>query len=440
LIVSSPQEDLDYGWIFSEMCKSVGLDPNFAPPHIYKEPNFDEIKIDKKEDKELDDENTNEDQVVEIWDSGYELKELTFYKKILSEKWTIKDYPKLAEWLAEVDSGLDVVQKSAMEEIYSVPMVRRNENELAIMSIPQAIITNAKLVRGLQVRAMLRVGSGEIDKAWNDLFASIQLQHKLTNKGIQVFDNRSDNIKLQIIKTFAESASKCTPEQLNKAIADLESIPQNTNRENLLLTIQYILLDMFSVAGDSKQFVESISGQTIDSPASEQLKNMAGLMELCGFNWNIVAKRLNESATSHKTTINDTDTEKILNTTANNAKQEIDKFAHSLSAKIKHKMSNLFTVTGRSEVTGILVGDAVTEFEKYIFKQILNNEVRYRLLQTAFAIELYKSENKQYPESLDQLKLNPPKISALKTNYKITDKGYKISIGNIELEITPDTQ
>lgn len=441
LIINNKQNEFNNDWIFSEMCKSVELDPNFTPAHIYKEPNFYEIKIAKKE-KNNDNENEKNEEVDATQDNEYGWQELVIYKNVLSEKWNIKEYPELEEWLESVNSGLDVVQKAAMKEIYVVPMVRRSEKELAIMSItPQVIVANRQLAHGLEVRSILHTGNKEFDKAWKDLLASIHLRRNLINKGIYIFDKIdpiTDQLKLQLIKTFAESSSKWKPEQLNKAITELDSIPQSTKREDLLLITQYIFLDVFSLAGDPKQFVESISGQSLGTATNEGLQNMVYLLELFGFNWNIVAKKLNESTAIHKKTITDENTEQILNTT-NNTTLEIDGFTKNLTEKMQQKMSNVFTVAGRSEMLGFIVGEFVPALEKHIFKQVLNDEVRCRLLQTAFAIELYKSENKKYPESLDQLKLNPPKMPALKTNYKITDKGYKISIGDIELEITPNT-
>ncbi|MDR2641574.1 MAG: hypothetical protein LBC74_02145 [Planctomycetaceae bacterium] len=439
LITNSKQEELSYGWIFPELCKSIGLDPNLKPTHIYKEPDFTKIKPANKEINKQN-EKEKENDVAEIQENKQDSSEITVFKNILSKNWSINEYPKLKEWLEKVDSGLDVVQKAAMEEIYFVPMVRRNEKELAVMSIPSTIRGNAKLLQGLQVRSMLRIGEGEFGKAWDDMIASIHLKLNLINKGIHIFDNRSDQTRLQIIKTIAKSSSNWTPEQINKAISDLESIPPSPKREDVLLIVQFILLDVFSTAGDSKQFVESISGQTLDShPTSEQLNNLTNLMELCGFNWNIAAKKLNEAAEIHKKTINDTDTEKILNATGKNIKQELDEFSQRLSVQIHDQMANIITVSGRSEIAGFVVGEFVPILEKYIFKQTLNDEIHHRLLQTTFSIERYKSEHKKYPKSLDQLKLPPPAVTAIKTDYKTTDKGYKISICDTELEITPNT-
>ncbi|MDR1052573.1 MAG: hypothetical protein LBL39_00195, partial [Planctomycetaceae bacterium] len=273
LVVASKQDELSRGWIFAELCKGVGLDPKFTPAHTYKEPDFAGIIIKENANGNGNgNDNNNGDEDV-IPDNNRELNELAIFQNVLSKDWTIKEYPKLEEWLELVGSGLDVVQKAALEEVYFVPLVRRNENELAIVSIAPAVIsTNRNLVHGLQVRSMLRIGEKEFDKAWDDLIASFHLRRKLINKGIQLFDNESDMLKLQVIKTVAESSSNWNIEQLDKAITSLDSIPPYPKREDLLLITQYILLDTFSVAGNSKQFVESITSQSIDShPASEQM-------------------------------------------------------------------------------------------------------------------------------------------------------------------------
>ncbi|MDR1485700.1 MAG: hypothetical protein LBT09_12875 [Planctomycetaceae bacterium] len=433
LIADGKQNELNHGWIFSELCKSFGLDPNFVPPHTYKEPKLAEFIPHKNKN-----ENENEEDEVEaVLDNEYEL---TVFKKVLSKNWSIKEYPNLEEWLGKVDSGLDVVQKAAMEEFYFIPMVRRNENELAAMPILPVVVANEKLAYGLQVRSMLRIGEGKFGKAWDDLLASIRLQRNFIGKGIYAVNPRSDQVKLQIVKTVAESSSRWTPEQLTKAVADLETIPPNPKREDLLLVVQYILLDAFSMAGNSQQFVESISGQPIEShPTGKELKGLVSLMQLCGFNWNKVAKKFNEAVANHKKTINDADAEKILNLTNKDMKFEFDKFADKLSDQLQHKIADMFSVSGRSEIVGFIAGEYVPVLERYIFKQTINDEIHCRLLQTVFAIEKYKSEHKKYPDSLDQLKLNPPKISAITTIYEPTNKGYKISISDVELEIKPNT-
>ncbi|MDR1480809.1 MAG: hypothetical protein LBJ00_17930 [Planctomycetaceae bacterium] len=430
LVAASRQDELGHGWIFTEMCKSVDLDPQFTPAHVYKEPEFN-IILDKEKSN-----GNGEDDIIP--DNKYESNELIIYQKVLSKDWSIKEHPKLAEWLESVGSGLDVVQKAALEEVYFIPLVRRNENDLAIVSIaPHVVSANRNLIHGLQVRSMLRIGEGEYTKAWDDLLASFHLRRKLINRGIQLFGDEPDQIKLQVIKTVVESSAKWESEQLDNAIANLKTIPQYPKREDLLLITQYLLLDIFSMAGDSKQFVESISGQSVDSHAAskQMMKSMISLMDLCGFDWNIVAKHLNEAIEAHKKSIGETGTEKILNAPSKDIKHGLDEFTGRLSVQIQNKIIEMFTVSGRSEFVGFVIGEFVPVLERHVFKQTLNDEIRHRLLLTALTISKYERENKKYPESLDQLKLEPPRIPAMKTNYEITDKGYKISIGDMELEI-----
>ncbi|MDR2170812.1 MAG: hypothetical protein LBP59_11770 [Planctomycetaceae bacterium] len=437
IFANNNQQELNHSWAFEEMCKSLELDPNFTPKHIYAPPPINIALINNIAIQNNKDENNKNKPNI-----GQEsIDEITIFKKVLSKNWNIKEYPELEEWRDKVDSGLDVVQQAAMKELYSIPMIRRNEKELVIIAIsPPAIITHNKLIQGLQVRAMLNIGEGNFDKTWKDTLAAIRLKHNLINKGIHIFDQRSEQIKLQIIKTLAESSTKWTAEQRKKAIADLNSIPPKPKREEVLLIAQYKILDVLSTAGNSKQFIEAISGQSLEShPANEQLTNLAGLMELCGFNWNIIAKNLNEGIANYKKTINENDTEKILNANNENAKLELEleKIQDKLTMQIQHKMANMFTVSGRSEIIGFILGETLPILENYIFKQTLTDEVHYRLLQTAIAIEQYNAEHNKYPESINKLKFNPIILPELKTDYKITDKGYKISIGNIELEITP---
>ncbi|MDR2762628.1 MAG: hypothetical protein LBB88_08520 [Planctomycetaceae bacterium] len=437
LFVKNTQEDIDHGWIFAELCKKIELDPNFTPSHIYEKPDFYADLLGKINEKD------GVDEIKEVYkDKGegtqlfdeYENAESNIFKNVLSKNWSIKKYPKLEEWLNKVNSGLDIVQKATTEEHYFIPMIQRNENELAILALsPPVIAAHQNLTHGLQVRSMLLIGEGNFSKAWDNMIASFRLQRRLENKGIKLFDNKAKQVASQITITLAESSSNWTPEQLNKAIADLESIPPSPKREELLLVAQYTLLDIFSMAGNPQQLVESVSGRSINShQTGEQLEGLVNLLKIVGFNWNIVAKKLNESIATHQKTINDSDTEKILNTKDKETQLEMEKFINESVIKLQHKLHTMITVAGRSEIVGFVLGEIIPALEKHIFKQSLNDEVRYRFLQTIFTIELYKLENQKYPESTEQLKLNPPKISAIKTNYKLTDKGYKISIGELE--------
>ncbi|MDR2344677.1 MAG: hypothetical protein LBE18_01285 [Planctomycetaceae bacterium] len=427
LFINNSQEALNYDWIFNEICKAVELDPNFTPENVYKEPNLSVFL------NGLNENNAEKESSIK------ELK-LTIFDELLTKNWSIQNYPEIEEWLNKVNPGLDVVQKAAMEESYFIPMIRRNEQELALVSLsPPIINANAKLIHGLQIRSILQIGERNFDKAWDDILASFHLQRKLINKGIHLFNyNIPTEIKLQIIKTIAQSSSNWTPEQLNKAINDLQSIPQAPKREDLLLTAQYTVLDAFAMTNNTEQFVESIA--SLSFAARTQLDSLINIMKLFGFNWNIAAKKMNEAVTIYKKTINDEkNTEKLLNPATIDAQLDIQKFSQKLSIDLHNKMINVITVSGRSEVAGYIIGEIVPFTEKYIFKQTLNDEIYYRLLQTAFAIELYKSEHKKYPDSIDQLKLNPPRITAIKTNYKLTDKGYKISISGVELEFITNT-
>lgn len=98
--------------------------------------------------------------------------------------WTAKDYPTLAAWLKANEKPLALVVEATKRPRYFNPLVSRRDNGEP-SSLMRCLIPGVQkcrsLATALTARAMLRLGEGKYDAAWEDLMACHRLGRHLTH-------------------------------------------------------------------------------------------------------------------------------------------------------------------------------------------------------------------------------------------------------------------
>ncbi|MDR1925996.1 MAG: hypothetical protein LBQ66_16630, partial [Planctomycetaceae bacterium] len=263
---------INQDWIYDEICKQLELDPNQLPTHVYEAPKFEYREIDTKklqaeieklkaeiENKKSENdykEKKNEIErkqkaLDEVVNSQYDLS------KLEREPWSLQEYPKMQLWLDKVDDGLDIVQKAAMHDVFFVPMTRKSDQAITVTAINIPLIEQLQpLVRGLRTRGMLWIGEGDYQKAWNDILAAMRLERQLIHP--QFSDDIPDETKQITINNIAKYSQNWSTELLNKAIADLDNLPEPKKRDELLTVVQFLTIDIFAEAHDASKLLEKL--------------------------------------------------------------------------------------------------------------------------------------------------------------------------------------
>ncbi len=127
-------------------------------------------------------------------DSVLEIDEIKdkFLGPTIMRPWSAKDYRELALWLGWNEKPLGLMVEASKRTQYFSPYVvkKKSEKDFGLMSA--RIITARSAANALVSRAMVRVGQGSDDEAWQDLLACHRLA-RLTGRGGQVNEAVSGN-------------------------------------------------------------------------------------------------------------------------------------------------------------------------------------------------------------------------------------------------------
>ncbi len=91
------------------------------------------------------------------------------------QPWTANEFPNIASWLQSIEKPLKCVVEASRRPEYYCPLFS-NETPPCLASAFFAGLTDCRAaIAALHTRAMLRIGNGEMDAAWQDLLACHRL-------------------------------------------------------------------------------------------------------------------------------------------------------------------------------------------------------------------------------------------------------------------------
>jgi hypothetical protein len=144
--------------------------------------------------------------------------------------WTAKDYPHLAGWLKAIEKPLALVVEGTKRSHYYAPLVAYRGPDgpgpLFAALVPGAQRCRS-LARTLCMRAMLHLGEGRPEEAWQDLLACHRLARHVGH-GATLIDGlvgfAIDLTASGADVTFVAHAKR-TPQQLRECLRDLQRLP-----------------------------------------------------------------------------------------------------------------------------------------------------------------------------------------------------------------------
>ena len=341
------------------------------------------------------------------------------------------------------DKNLDSVQAAVAKPHYFIPLVRQSEKDLMVASLPNynsVFSFYGNLFEALLKRSKNRFDGGEnVTAAWKDTLASLRLFRFVAANGLGVSERDSKQHKLlalhdsEVVKTLP----KWTSEQLHQAIKDLESLPNWQDWQRTLTMIQYYLLDLLSATNDWENLVDVLGN---GMPPNER-QVWAGMFQLIAFDWNLVAKELNREIKAYGELLekaeggNRDEQFDLLDLRPMDVAVEMNE--EELTALLEDAIRTtgdfpLFT-SGRSKLAGFIAGNLVKKVMGELFRLQLMEESRCQALRLAMALELYHREHQNYPDSLDELGLQPMPEN-MSFQYQKQEAGYRLQNRVFELE------
>jgi len=337
------------------------------------------------------------------------------------------------------NAGLDAIQAAAAQPHYFIPMVRQNERDLVIASQLLGVYAfHRAATSALQQRAMSRFDSEDTAGAWKDILTTIRLFRSVTvNRawsGIMRTSGRPDReeeLLLTSVADVVDTLPKWEVEQLTQAIKDLESLPNWQDRQTTLTIMQFAVLDALSIADDLPELVRRLTGNKL----SDDLLMLQAL-DAIGFDMNLLAKELNSHVKRYEEDLkqsaqSDLDKQFELlrmrgaDEPRNRAMNE-EETRRMLEDHFRANPSlNPFFASGRSHLFGVIAGEIVTDAAGEMYRLQIMEESRCQALRWALALERYYRQEQKYPDSLEELGVQPMTPN-MYLEYETRGAGYRI--------------
>jgi hypothetical protein len=212
--------------------------------------------------------------------------------------WSAKENPQMAGWLAINEKPLALVFEGTKRSHYFSPSVpRKSEKRSAgLITVPLPGVQKSRWVaEALAARAMLRLGQGKYDQAWQDLLACHRLG-RLVGRGATLIEGlvglAIDGLAGVGDISFLNRVKEDT-KRLQDCLHDLQSLPplpviaDKVNIAERFVFLDTVMkLDRFGIP-----YMESLSGKPAEE--SNPLRNLMGDLMLQGIDWDPALRNIN---------------------------------------------------------------------------------------------------------------------------------------------------
>jgi hypothetical protein len=335
------------------------------------------------------------------WDAFYDQQ-----SRAGQRPWVAKDCPRVAAWLKVNEKPLAVAVEATRRPAYFNPLIaqRTEKGRGGLMS---ALLPGVQMCRelasALTARALLRVGDGKFDEAWQDLLACHRLA-RLVGRGATLIEALV-GMALEGVASNADLAylerAKLTPAQVRDRLKDLQGLPPLPPlADKVALAERFVYLEsvqMFRRGGPG--MVEVLAdGRPARKPDPKELRAMA-LIDWApalrnGNRWYdrlAAALRLEDRARRQK------ELDRI----------EADLRALKAAAARSADLARLGLWKGSPDKIGKVIGDVLISLLMPAVRKVQDAHDRteqvQRNLRVAFALGAYQREHGRYPAKLEDL-------------------------------------
>jgi hypothetical protein len=357
--------------------------------------------------------------------------------RITQRPWTDKDYPRLAAWLNANGKPLALAIEATRRTHYFNPLVP-TKNDKGSSGLIGALLPSVQKCRELATalagRAMLRVGEGKTDEAWQDLLACHRLG-RLASQGGTLIEGlvgiAIDNLAFRADLAFLERA-KPDAKAIRGYLADLQKLPALAPiADKVDLTERFAFLDVVMLVDrHGIKYLEALSGG--NTSGGEELLGNAVLQ---GIDWDPALKKANKWYDRLVLAMRVKDRAR-----RQMRLNDLEKELKETRAKLTEAGGLAKLVLGGSEGKGNVVGDVLITLMIPAVQKVQQAWDRTQQTQDnallAFALEAYRRDNGSYPKALAAL--TPTYIDNVPADlfsgqpllYKPSDKGYLLySVG-----------
>jgi hypothetical protein len=185
----------------------------------------------------------------------------------IQRPWTAKEYPNIAAWLKANEKPLALVIEATKRSHYYSPLVPKkkgNRSSGLIGALMPGVQKSRELASALTARAMLQVGEGHRDGAWQDLLAAHRLG-RLVMRGSTLIEGlvgiAVDSIAGRADLGFLEGTN-LNAQQIQNCLRDLQTLPPlSPMADKVDLGERFLTLDaVMMLDREGIQSLEMLSG------------------------------------------------------------------------------------------------------------------------------------------------------------------------------------
>ncbi|MBN2581058.1 MAG: tetratricopeptide repeat protein [Pirellulales bacterium] len=363
----------------------------------------------------------------------------------LKRPWSKQEYPRLAAWLAANEKPLALIAEASRRPRRYDPLIGGKKTPLMIVPFPATAVFSepGNPAQALVARAMLRLGDGKVDLAWEDSLTCHRLA-RLVGQGSALIDAltayRLDEQACQSDIILLEHAP-LTSARIAKLRQDIERLPPLTKFADVIDSAErFTYLD--NIAMVSKEGVRSLA--VLASIGNNKSLNQTIHLLLyyeknTPIDWNIALRMGNAlfdriaaanrlpARTQQKEALKKikTDLEKLKRTAADTASLE-KLICKNPRRVLSERLGQVFLALWGPQT---LVDLSIKRVDDTIMRQELQN--------LAFALAAFHADHHTYPEKLSEL--SPCYISSISRDvcndsalhYQRNQDGYLLySVGN----------
>jgi hypothetical protein len=360
--------------------------------------------------------------------------------RVTERSWTAKQYPQVAAWLKANAKPLAVAVEGTKRTHYFAPLTPRDDSGL-IGALLAGVAKCRALGSALTVRAMLHLGEGRFDEAWQDLLACHRLGRLVARGGTlieQLVGIALDSMASGVDLAYLDRA-QLTAQQAKDRLRDLQRLPPMPPiADKVDLGERFVFLDcVMLVARGGPQTLEALAGGAGRRPKIPSAKDREALASIdwdpALHNGNLWYDRMVATMRLKDRAVREKAFDKI--------DQDLADLRTRLLMRGQTVMAQILLGVGSTpQAVGKAIGDVMITLLMPAVRRMQQAEDRseqtQRNLHVAFALAAYKADHGRYPMKLEQLtpkylaRVPGDLFSGKPLICRLTEKGYLLySVG-----------
>lgn len=192
--------------------------------------------------------------------------------------WSAEEFPDVARWIKANEAPMErIIEASRRPQCY-LPIVPLTPEEGLISAGSWLTQSLRDATRLLTVRAMLRVGQGRLDEAWEDLLAGHRLARHVSHSPMMI--DGLVGLAMESMATRSQTLlihyGDLTPEQVARMLDDLAKLPvERSMGDRLVNGERFTSLDAITNMSRNMTFQLEDGGVSRDSEIGQRLLTIA---------------------------------------------------------------------------------------------------------------------------------------------------------------------